>query len=112
MPIVINLSSRDFEEEAIVTRINELTKEMDHSLIHFDIMASAFRHTNSRFTQVLEELKQEGYQIWMDGFCRDHSTVDVLYQGLIHGIKIDIRSMRNQNDVYSRRVFLRMSSAW
>ncbi|MBR4454661.1 MAG: diguanylate cyclase [Solobacterium sp.] len=106
MPIVINLSSRDFEEEAIVTRINELTKEMDHSLIHFDIMASAFRHTNSRFTQVLEELKQEGYQIWMDGFCRDHSTVDVLYQGLIHGIKIDIRSMRNQNDVYSRRVFL------
>ncbi len=41
VPFVLNLSYRDFDREDMVEKIVEMTKDIDHSMVHFDISASA-----------------------------------------------------------------------
>ena len=94
-PVVINLSFIDLDQDDIVRQILSMSEGIDRSSIHFDLSASSLRHMNPHIKETLNELKGYGYQIWMDGFGRENSTVDILYNNLIHGIKIDIRSLHD-----------------
>ncbi|MBQ9328014.1 MAG: EAL domain-containing protein [Solobacterium sp.] len=106
VPVVVNLSYRDLDLEDITERILSSTEGIDHSLIHFDINAAALHKMNPHIHQVLEELTTEGFQFWMDGFGTENSTVDILYNFQMHGVKIDIRMLREKRHDSSYLIFL------
>ncbi len=107
IPLVINLSFLDLEQDDMVSKITALTEDIDHSVLHFDLSAKSLSHMNSHIEKTLRDLNELGFQIWMDGFGRENSTVDILYHGLIHGIKIDLRSLSELHDTKIDSSFLR-----
>jgi EAL domain-containing protein (putative c-di-GMP-specific phosphodiesterase class I) len=93
IPIVVNLSYRDLDRDGVVDSIEDLTAGIDRSMINFDISAASLKYLNPNIEETLHRLGELGYQIWMDGFGKGNSTIDILIHHLIQGIKLDIRSI-------------------
>ena len=98
VPFVMNLSYRDFDREDMVDKIVEMTKEIDHSMVHFDINSSAVSKAGDYLKNALNTLTEKGYQLWMDGYGSENSTIDILYKFNMHGIKLDLRSLHDIRD--------------
>ncbi|MBR2760348.1 MAG: EAL domain-containing protein [Solobacterium sp.] len=94
VPMVINLSGRDFDNTELVDRILEITREVDHSLIHFDINAAAFSDADAQVRTALQRLSDAGFELWLDGFGSQNSTLDSLSMFPFAGVKVDIRSLQ------------------
>ena len=106
VPWVINLSWRNFENPYFAEDILELTKDVNHELMHFDINAGALSKADRQMEECLDKLIDAGFQLWMDGFGSSSSTVDILYHFGLHGIKIDIRSLHEIGDRSNQSIML------
>ena len=107
LPLVMNLSYRDFDREEIIDEILEITKDIEHRMIHFDLSASAVTKADNYIHKALHRLSEEGYQLWMDGYGSGNSTIDILYNFHMHGIKIDIRSIHGIQEGTNQSILLR-----
>ena len=106
VPFVMNLSFRDFDREDMVEKIVEMTKDIDHSMVHFDINASAVSKAGGYLRKALNTLAEKGYQLWMDGYGGENSTIDILYNFNMHGIKLDLRSLHDIRDGSSQSILV------
>ena len=107
IPLIINLSYRTLDMDDITAKITELTEGIDPSLVGFDISAVSLRNLSEHVRTTLAELGERGYRIWMDGFGRENSAMDILIHGLIRGIKFDIRMLRVTESKEQIAVFLK-----
>lgn len=107
IPLIINLSYRTLDMDDITAKITELTEGIDPSLVGFDISAVSLRNLSEHVRATLAELGERGYRIWMDGFGRENSAMDILIHGLIRGIKFDIRMLRVTESKEQMTVFLK-----
>ena len=107
VPFVMNLSYRDFDREDIIDEILEITKDVDHGMVHFDLSASAIVKADDYVYKALNRLSEEGFQLWMDGYGSGNSTIDLLYNFRMHGIKIDIRSIHDIREGTNQSILLR-----
>ena len=94
VPWVINLSGRDFDRCDLTDRILEITKDTDHSLIHFDISVSTLSNAKPHVKEALQKLSLAGFELWIDGFGSGSSVIDILSAFRFSGIKVDIRSLQ------------------
>ena len=107
IPLIINLSYRTLDTEDIVAKIDAITEGIEHSMIRFDISAVSLRNLTEPIQATLSELWDHGYQVWMDGFGRENSALDILIHRLIRGIKFDIRMIRMKETREQVIVFLK-----
>lgn len=97
VPVSINLSRRDFEERDMVREIAALLDEAgcDRRLIKIEITESAFVTNQDLLKGELRRFHDAGFDIWMDDFGSEYSTLNLMQELDFDLIKIDMKFMEN-----------------
>lgn len=91
VPIVLNLSRRDFLISNPVGVLNHLTEkyELPHICIQIEITETAFVEDEGIIAESIQELRQNGYTVTLDNFGEGHSSLAALQRCAIDEISID-----------------------
>ena len=97
VPVSVNLSRRDFEERDMVKEIDALVEAAgcDKSLIKIEITESAFVTNQELLKNELRRFHTRGFDIWMDDFGSEYSTLNLMQELDFDLIKIDMKFMEN-----------------
>ena len=97
VPVSVNLSRRDFEECDMVAEIDALMEaaRCDKRLIKIEITESAFVEDQERLKEEMRRFRAHGYDIWMDDFGSEYSTLILLQELDFDLLKIDMKFMEN-----------------
>jgi polar amino acid transport system substrate-binding protein len=91
IPVSVNLSARQFEQENLVEIIEGILTEtgMDSSLLDLEITESLAIKDFSTTIKVLNQLKEKGIQVSLDDFGTGYSSLTYLKQLPLNSLKID-----------------------
>ena len=91
MPVSVNLSARQFEQENLVDIIEGILKEvgMDSSLLELEITESLAVKNFDTTIKVLHKLKEKGIQVSLDDFGTGYSSLTYLKHLPLTSLKID-----------------------
>ena len=97
VPVSVNLSRRDFEEKDMVEEVAALVEASGYSkeLIKIEITESAFTSNQERLKSVLRAFRARGFDIWLDDFGSEYSTLSLLQEIDFDLIKIDMKFTRD-----------------
>ncbi|MDO4805762.1 MAG: EAL domain-containing protein [Coriobacteriales bacterium] len=97
VPVSINLSRTDFYRCDMVREITALVDKAgcEHRLIHLEVTESAFVNNQEFLRNETERFKAAGFEVWMDDFGSEYSTLNLLEELDFDLVKIDMRFMRN-----------------
>lgn len=97
VPISINLSRKDFEQCDMAEEITKLVDEagFDHNLIKIEITESAFISNQEMLRYEVGRFHNNGFEVWMDDFGSEYSTLNLLQEMEFDLIKIDMKFMKN-----------------
>ena len=93
IPVSINLSSRDFargDTLAFFERTLE-TYDIQRSLIHIELAESALCEGTEQLKTAIERFREKGYQVWLDDFGSEYSSLHTLKDFDVDLIKLDMR---------------------
>jgi EAL domain-containing protein (putative c-di-GMP-specific phosphodiesterase class I) len=100
--VAVNVSSRQFERQAIVGLVTSATAEAGISprLLHVELTESAFMDGHERHVQHLSDLRALGVEVSVDDFGTGYSSLAYLKHLPIDCLKIDrafVRDMMAEN---------------
>ena len=97
VPVSINLSRTDFEQCDMVQAISNMCDEagVDHSMIKIEITESAFTRDNVLMKKAVHDFRSLGFEVWMDDFGSEYSTLNLLQETEFDLLKIDMQFMKN-----------------
>ncbi len=97
VPVSINFSRHDFAQTDIVQAVCELVDEsgVDHSYIKIEITESALIDNQDLIKRETERFRALGFEVWMDDFGSEYSTLNLLQELNFDLIKIDMQFMKN-----------------
>lgn len=86
----VNLSPREFEKESLVRRIDRLVEETGvlPSRVNLEITETSYIHDPPGTVAVLDQLKERGFDLWLDDFGSGHSSIEHLQHFPLDGLKI------------------------
>lgn len=86
----VNLSPREFQEGNILPRLTKLVAGcgIDTRKINLEITEASHIRDLEEVTDVLNELKKLGIEVWLDDFGTGHSTIEQLLHFPIDGLKV------------------------
>ena len=99
VPISVNLSRRDFEQEDLVEDICRLIDryEIPHRYIHMEVTESAYTENPEQVIRKVTGLRNAGFQIEMDDFGTGYSSLNMLSELPIDILKLDKRMAQKRN---------------
>lgn len=91
VPIILNLSRRDFLVSDPVRVLNHLTEKYRLPRIYFqvEITETAFVEDEAIITKAIGHLRQNGYSVTLDNFGEGHSSLAALQRNAIDEISLD-----------------------
>ena len=97
VPVSINLSRRDFEQHDMVGAITRMVEESGFpcDLLKIEITESAFISNQALLTQQVEAFHRNGFEVWLDDFGSEYSTLNLLQDLDFDLIKLDMRFMKD-----------------
>ena len=97
VPVSVNLSRRDFEQCDMVSEISNLVDMagFSRSLIKIEITESAFTANQELLKNTVDRFRSNGFEVWMDDFGSEYSTLNLLQNMDFDLIKIDMKFMEN-----------------
>lgn len=97
VPVSINFSRLDFElMDAPQLLRDTLEKyEIDKEYVHVEITESALSDEEGKLNKSIDQLKKEGYAIWLDDFGSGYSSLNVLKDYEFDVVKIDMKFLSN-----------------
>ena len=97
VPVSVNLSRHDFEQCDMVQEISSIVDASGFSrdLIVIEITESAFIKNQELLKREVQRFRQSGFQVWMDDFGSEYSTLNLLQELDFDLIKIDMQFMKN-----------------
>ena len=97
VPVSVNLSRRDFSECDMVERITAFTDAsgFPRSLLKIEITESAFMENPELLKREVDRFRANGFEVWMDDFGSEYSTLNLLNELNFDLIKIDMQFMKN-----------------
>ena len=100
VPVSINFSRYDFEECDIVREVTELVDQSGYprSLLRVEITESAFTENLELLRREVARFRANGFEVWMDDFGSEYSTLNLLQRLEFDLIKIDMEFMRDFSD--------------
>lgn len=97
VPVSVNFSRYDFEECDMVQAVTEMVDQSgwSHSMIRIEITESAFTENQEFLVREVNRLRENGFEVWMDDFGSEYSTLNMLQHFNFDLIKIDMEFMRD-----------------
>ena len=97
VPVSVNLSRFDFEQCDMVQEICDLVDAsgFPHCLIKIEITESAFMENQELLKREVNRFRANGFEVWMDDFGSEYSTLNLLQELNFDLIKIDMQFMKN-----------------
>ena len=97
MPINVNISASDLQEESIYNRIRKIVDKsgVDKSLIGLEIKESSLLTNAEMVKQRIIELREEGYRMCMDDFGSGYTSITELANLPVDTIKFAIPFVHN-----------------
>lgn len=97
VPVSVNLSRRDFEQCDMVQEITGMVgaSGFPASLIKIEITESAFITDQELLRREVERFRASGFDVWLDDFGSEYSTLNLLQELDFDLIKIDMKFMKN-----------------
>lgn len=100
VPVSVNLSRHDFERCDMVKAISDLVDAsgFSHDMIRIEITESAFAKNQELLKREIARFRENGFQVWIDDFGSEYSTLNLLQDLDIDLIKVDMQFMRSSSD--------------
>ncbi|MBQ9389785.1 MAG: EAL domain-containing protein, partial [Synergistaceae bacterium] len=100
VPVSLNLSRLDFELTDIVRVIDDTVKEygVPQELLRFELTESLIAVDMEAMKHEAERLREHGFHVWMDAFGAGYSSLKVLKDFALDGLKIDMDMIRSIDD--------------
>lgn len=97
IPVSINLSRLDFMLTDIVSKVNSCVEayKVPRGKIHIEITESALAEDYEELKKKVDELKNLGFETWLDDFGSGYSSFNALQDFRFDVIKVDMRFMRS-----------------
>ncbi len=91
VPVVINLSRRDFYLTAPAGVLNQLTEkyQLPHIYLQVEITETAFIDDEAILTESIQKLRANGYTVTLDNFGEGHSSLAALQRCSIDETSLD-----------------------
>ncbi|HIP20970.1 MAG TPA: EAL domain-containing protein, partial [Sulfurimonas sp.] len=115
--IAVNVSSQQFSEAGIVTKFLKIVKEYDLTpdLIEIEITERYIMESTTSDTNIIDDLKAEGFKISIDDFGTGYSSMSYLKSLAIDTIKIDKSFVddlpHSSNDVAIAKAIITLSNS-
>ncbi len=105
VPVSVNLSAYDFEAEDPLDRIENMVRRcrVPRNLLCFEITERVMIRNRFSMAETIRRFQQTGYQIWMDDFGNEYSSLNSLHNYHFDVIKIDMGFFSHFDD-RSRRI--------
>ena len=105
VPVSVNLSRLDFSLCDIYASVNDVVTlyQIPHDFIYIEITESVLAERGSEMHETVEQLRDAGFQIWMDDFGSGYSSLNVLKDFSFDEIKLDMQFL-SSFDQRSRRI--------
>lgn len=100
VPVSVNISRGDFDSGDPVAVIEEAVKKynLDRSMIVVEITESATMLNPDRTKTEVERIRHAGYEVWMDDFGSDYSSLNSLKDFNFNEIKLDMVFVRSLSE--------------
>ncbi len=95
-PISFNLSRYDFTMLDVFKLVEETRKKyfVPRDFLHVEITESVLAQDAEKVHLALDRLRGEGYEIWLDDFGSDYSSLNILKDYTVDLIKLDMSFLR------------------
>ena len=96
IPVSINLSRLDFMLTNIVDSMKDIVKknQVDTKNLHIEVTESALENDSEELKDKMNELREAGFEIWLDDFGSGYSSLNSLQDFTFDVIKVDMKFMR------------------
>ena len=100
VPVSVNLSRLDFELTDVVRVIEDAVARNDipDDMLRFELTESLIAVDLDAMKRESERLRQHGFKVWMDAFGSGYSSLKVLKDFALDGLKIDMDMIRSVDD--------------
>lgn len=105
LPVSFNLSRHDFNLMDPFSVVEDVVHHYDIPREYFriEVTESALAREKHNLVRVLGQFQDAGYQVWLDDFGSEYSSLNVLHNYHFDELKIDMAFLRNFND-QSRKI--------
>lgn len=100
IPVTFNLSAKDFYYINIPEFMKSIVSEYDvlPSLIGFEITEDALEYDTNMHMEVLNQLREHGFRVFIDDFGMGYSSLNLLKDLEVDGLKIDMEFFEAETD--------------
>ena len=100
VPVSLNLSRLDFELTDIVRVIDDAVDEykVPKDMLRFELTESLIAVDMEAMKHEAARLREHGFKVWMDAFGAGYSSLKVLKDFALDGLKIDMDMIKSIND--------------
>ena len=100
LPVSINLSRLDFSLMDPLARVEEAVKKYDipKRYIHVEITETAVAKSRGELEKAIESFREAGYEVWLDDFGSEYSSLNALHNFDFDMLKIDMGFFKNFNE--------------
>ena len=100
IPVSLNISRLDFELTDIVSIIEDSVKSnnIPNDLLRFEITESLLAIDMDAMKLESDRLRKHGFKVWMDAFGSGYSSLKVIREFTLDGVKIDMDMIRSFDD--------------
>lgn len=106
VPISVNVSRRDFEDEELAEKVIELLDkyEVEHSFFHIEVTESAYSDNPQRITETIKKFHDNGFVVELDDFGAGYSSMSALSELDLDIMKLDMSLIRNDDPTSDKSV--------
>jgi diguanylate cyclase (GGDEF)-like protein len=108
LPMSINLSKLDFRLRDMFEAIEEVRNEFGFApdRLHIEVTESVMAGDTSFYINNLSRFREAGYEVWMDDFGSEYSSLNNLKDYHFDTLKIDMQFMREFSAKENSRIIL------
>lgn len=98
--VSVNLSRLDFFACDIFQEVERRVRQYNvpRDMIHIEITERLITARDPRIQKALQEFREAGYELWMDDFGSDYSSLNLLKDYSFDVLKIDMAFLRSSSD--------------
>ncbi len=104
----LNLSRLDFELCDVFEMVDSLAREYDvpRQILHIEVTESALNQNNEQLLHTVHQLREAGYQVWLDDFGSGYSSLNTLKDYTFDVVKIDMAFLHDFDSKPQSRVII------
>ena len=93
LPVSLNFSRLDFEEMDVYEIIEEYIKEykVPRDMLNIEITETTAGKSKDFVKKQVDKLRRKGYEVWMDDFGSEYSSLNILKEYSFDVVKIDMK---------------------